>query len=84
MRCKKKLREQGNFWLSTVDLAKRWGVSEGTLRNYRSAGRGPKFIKISGRGGPVRYSLDEVRKWELRKSKARSSRLILANATARR
>jgi predicted DNA-binding transcriptional regulator AlpA len=50
--------------LSTAQLARRWDVSPGTLRNWRVAGKGPKWIKI---GNLVRYRLSEVQKWEARK-----------------
>ena len=34
--------------------------SPGTLRNWRSSGTGPKFIK---RGGKVLYPLDKLIEW---------------------
>ena len=38
--------------LSTIDMAERMGVTVKTLANQRSAGTGPKFVKV---GGSVRY-----------------------------
>lgn len=38
--------------------------SEKTLANWRSAGKGPKYIKLSsGRGGSVRYEWADVHAW---------------------
>lgn len=56
--------------LTTAELAKRWGMNEGTLRNWRSAKppRGPKFItlgrKRKGKNPPVRYRLTDVIEYE--------------------
>lgn len=49
--------------LTTAELAKRWDLSEGTLRNWRSQGKGPPSVRL-GKGGPVRYALEVVIKWE--------------------
>lgn len=38
--------------------------SEKTLANWRSQGKGPKYIKLSsGRGGSVRYHWSDVHAW---------------------
>ena len=50
--------------LTTDALATRWGISPGTLRNWRTAGKGPKYIKVSNL---VRYRLSDVEKWEAKK-----------------
>jgi predicted DNA-binding transcriptional regulator AlpA len=47
--------------LTPEELAKRWQMSEGTLRNWRSWGQGPKYLRIGGR---VRYELTEIEQWE--------------------
>lgn len=47
--------------LKPSELAKRWRKSPGTLRNWRSGGRGPKYIKI---GGEVRYLLQDILRYE--------------------
>ena len=54
--------------LTTEQLAKRWGVSTGTLRNWRSQGKGPSFIRLVKKGSPVRYYLLEIKKWEQTKN----------------
>lgn len=46
--------------LTPVILAKHLEVSTGTLANWRSAGTGPKYIRLSG---VVRYRVDAVEKW---------------------
>lgn len=49
--------------LTTAELAKRWDLSEGTLRNWRSQGKGPPSVRLGG-NGPVRYNLEVIVKWE--------------------
>lgn len=46
---------------STIELARRWNMNPGTLRNWRTAGKGPKFIRI---GATIRYRASDVKKWE--------------------
>jgi hypothetical protein len=62
------MAEQANQavkWLSTKDLSSRLGVAVGTLTQWRIIGRGPSFTKLTaGKGGPVRYALEDVQKWE--------------------
>jgi hypothetical protein len=42
--------------LLTVDqAASRIGVSPWTMRKWRLTGRGPKFVRLGGPRGPVRY-----------------------------
>jgi predicted DNA-binding transcriptional regulator AlpA len=50
--------------LTTRQLAERWGMSEGTLRNWRVLGRGPKYLRI---GNQVRYKLSVIKAYEERK-----------------
>ena len=42
-------------------LAQRWDVSEATLERWRSAGIGPKFLKLQGR---VLYRLVDIEAYE--------------------
>jgi len=49
------------IYLTTKELATRFRVDEGTLRQWRVIGKGPRYIKIGRR---VRYSLEEVMKFE--------------------
>lgn len=51
--------------LSTKELAKRWDVHEGTIKNWRSQGKGPKFYKIGeGEKSRVRYKLEDIKSYE--------------------
>jgi hypothetical protein len=50
--------------LKPPEAAKRIKVSEQTLANWRSAGTGPPYRKLSpGRGGRVRYPKDALEAW---------------------
>jgi len=51
-------------FFSPEDLALRWGISPGTLANWRCYGGGPEYQKIGGR---VRYSKNEVIAFEERR-----------------
>jgi hypothetical protein len=55
MRQRQKL--ETDIHLTTNDLAERWRLSTGQLRNLRVAGRGCQFIKL---GRAVRYRLVDV------------------------
>ncbi len=57
-------------YLSTRDLARRWGYHPGSLKNLRSAGRGPAYLVINGR--TVRYALHAVQDFERRMTTADS------------
>lgn len=47
--------------LTTVELAARWGMHPGSLVNWRTFQRGPKYIKL---GTEVRYRLEDVEAYE--------------------
>lgn len=46
--------------MTASDVADTLRVSEGTLRNWRSAKRGPRFAEV---GGSVRYREEDVAVW---------------------
>jgi hypothetical protein len=48
-------------YLTTKELAKRWGFGPGTLEAWRTKGIGPKFLKVHT---SVIYALDEVLAFE--------------------
>jgi predicted site-specific integrase-resolvase len=48
------------MYLTPKQLAARWSVSVHTLAAWRSAGKGPAFIKLGG----VRYPLEAVELYE--------------------
>lgn len=47
--------------LRPEDLAERWGVSTGTLSNWRTRGEGPAYVKL---GAAVRYALADIEQYE--------------------
>lgn len=49
------------IFLNQNELASRWGMSPRTLENWRSTGKGPKYVKL---GGQVRYKIAEIVKLE--------------------
>jgi excisionase family DNA binding protein len=46
--------------LTPVEAAELLRLRPATLNNWRSAGRGPKFVRV---GGLVRYPRDELECW---------------------
>lgn len=53
-------------FLTTEDLATRWRMSPGGIKNLRNSGvPHPRHVKVgAGRNSPVRYPLHEVEKFE--------------------
>ena len=47
--------------MTTKELAERWNIAEGTLANWRSQKRGPKFMRL---GRKVVYKADAIAKFE--------------------
>lgn len=60
--CVESMKRKPAALLTTEELAERWKVSIGHLRNLRSLGGGPPFIRVATRG--VRYRLAVVLAWE--------------------
>ena len=51
--------------LSTHQLADRWNISPQTLENWRSQGKGPKYVKLGqGKSSPIVYRMSDVEKYE--------------------
>ena len=55
--------------LTPWELSARTGIALQTLANWRVRRNygeeiGPKFVKVSGRGGQVRYMIQHVEEWE--------------------
>ena len=49
-------------FFTTEELAKRWGLTPATLRNWRTQKKGPAFVKLGGTS--VRYAAEVVEGWE--------------------
>jgi hypothetical protein len=58
------MSESEDRWLTTVDLAQRLGVCTGTVENWRCSKIGPEWVRLTGKRGPIRYSLKAVLRWE--------------------
>jgi hypothetical protein len=51
--------------ITSKQLAERWGMSPGTLENWRGKRKGPNFIKLGkGRNAQVLYRLRDVEEFE--------------------
>lgn len=54
--------------LTTDELAARWQMNAGTLRNWRSEGIGPRYFEVGRRGRKrkprIRYRLAEIERYE--------------------
>jgi len=58
-----------NAYLSTEDLAARYGLARGTINKWRQRGQGPAFYKrgsiaTNPRTPLIRYKLADVLAWE--------------------
>jgi hypothetical protein len=50
--------------LTEAQAARRAGVSKGTLRRWRSAGKGPPWLKLGDtRGAAIRYDSEVLQHW---------------------
>lgn len=60
--------------LTPEELAKRWKMSAGTLKNWRAAKKGPPFVPLGptgrGRRPRVLYRLADVEAWETKNRRA--------------
>ena len=54
-------KDNNRKFINTKELAERWDRSPSTIENWRSNGRGPKYLKLEGR---VLYSLEEIEGYE--------------------
>lgn len=51
--------------LTSKELADRWQMTEQTLRQWRLANKGPRYIKLGdNKKAAVRYLLEDIEKWE--------------------
>ena len=49
--------------LTAREVAHMLSVSEKTLEAWRTAGRGPPYVRLTGTGRGVRYRLDGLKQW---------------------
>jgi predicted DNA-binding transcriptional regulator AlpA len=47
-------------YLTAAEVEQLFGISQKTLANWRSQGRGPQYLKI---GHGVRYAAEDLEKW---------------------
>jgi predicted site-specific integrase-resolvase len=51
--------------LTPSQLSERWSINVGTLRNWRSQGKGLPFLKLgTGKGSRVMYRIEDVENFE--------------------
>jgi predicted DNA-binding transcriptional regulator AlpA len=53
--------ENNEGWMTGAEVGRMLRLAPGTLNNWRSAGRGPKYVKLAG--GVVRYPEADVKAW---------------------
>jgi predicted site-specific integrase-resolvase len=63
--------------LNQKQLAARWCISEATLERWRSAGIGPKFLKLCGR---VLYRQVDIEAYEDSRREVSTTQLDIAHA----
>lgn len=64
------MAKETKIWFTAKDLADRYGLSVGSIVNWRTVGEGPKFKKLGkGVNAPVRYHIDDVLRFEKQKDK---------------
>ena len=69
--------------LTDAQLAERWGLSVKRLANDRSAGRGPRFVKLGdGLRAPVRYPLEIIEEYELARLRSSTAEHSQSQAAA--
>jgi predicted site-specific integrase-resolvase len=49
------------LYLTSKEVADRWRLSDQTLANWRSVGKGPPFIRVGGR---VLYPIEGIQSFE--------------------
>ncbi|MGA3887658.1 helix-turn-helix domain-containing protein [Ralstonia nicotianae] len=55
------------MYLTPQEVSQRYGgrISPRTLANWRSAGTGPRFLRLGGR---ILYALNDLAAWEARRT----------------
>lgn len=60
-------------YLSPADAASYLGLTERALAEWRRTGRGPKYSRIGGTTGRVRYDIEELDRWMAEREYAHTS-----------
>ena len=58
---KKQVKEVNPLYMTTREVAAFLGFTAGTLRVWRSQGKGPNYYKV---GSTVRYEMDDLEAWK--------------------
>lgn len=58
---KKQVKEVNPSYMTTYEAADFLGFTAGTLRVWRSQGKGPNYYKV---GSMVRYEMDDLEAWK--------------------
>ncbi len=59
--------------LTPEELAARWKMSAGTLKNWRAAKKGPAFVPLGDGPRPrILYRLADVEEWEAKHRRAKA------------
>lgn len=58
---KKQVKEVNPLYMTTYEAADFLGFTAGTLRVWRSQGKGPNYYKV---GSAVRYEMDDLEAWK--------------------
>jgi predicted DNA-binding transcriptional regulator AlpA len=57
--------------LTSKEVSERIGIKPGTLRQWRSKNRGPRYLKQPGPSqAPVRYRASDVEAWKAQRTRA--------------
>jgi Helix-turn-helix domain len=54
-------------WLTTEDLAARWGLPIATIRKFNTSGKAPRRVRFGKR---IRYHIDDVLAFEQQRREA--------------
>lgn len=76
-----KTNYKGEF-LTTEQLADRWGMKVETLEIWRQRGKGPKWIRLSeGKRPSIRYPLELIHQYEALNTMPSTGKSETSNAT---
>jgi predicted DNA-binding transcriptional regulator AlpA len=60
------MKKKSIEFFTADQLAGRWGITTGTLANWRNSNTGPAYIKL---GASVRYHLSDITEYEKQNTK---------------